>query len=159
MAEGACPIALGKSKEKDSSQPSKKGGSCPVCLDKVEDPAGKRKGHKAIFCDGVCQDWIHRQCAGLSKAAFSKLSKSDCDIPFHCPKCIIISQSKELSTLRASVSSLEKEILSLKVPEHVVLTNSTCADDLSSTTNHSKQDLVPCPLLPTAPKSTGSQHR
>ena len=62
-----------------------------------------------VFCDGVCQEWLHRQCAGLSKAAFESVSNSGSH-PFHCPHCIITQQSKEISALKASVAALADDI-------------------------------------------------
>ena len=57
----------------------------------------EKKGHDSIFCDGSCQDWIHSQCAGLSKASFTHYSKSN--DPFFCPKCTIKNQSDDIATL------------------------------------------------------------
>jgi len=32
----------------------------------------------AIFCEGTCQAWLHRQCAGLTEQAFSFLTNYQC---------------------------------------------------------------------------------
>ena len=68
---------------KTISKQLKKAVICPICSDAIEDAIGKKKGQCSIYCDGNCQEWIHRQCAGLSKAAFQ--SASSMDEPFHCP--------------------------------------------------------------------------
>ena len=54
--------SLRKGKDKDCT--------CPICDDQILDAKGRRKGHDAIFCDGTCQTWLHRGCAGLSRRAF-----------------------------------------------------------------------------------------
>ena len=46
---------------------------CPICSEAIEDVSAKKKGHDAIFCDGDCQDWLHRHCSGLSKARFQSI--------------------------------------------------------------------------------------
>ena len=37
---------------------------------------GRKAGHDAIECNGICSAWPHRGCAGLSKVAFVAVSKS-----------------------------------------------------------------------------------
>ena len=40
----------------------------------------------AIFCEGECNAWLHKRCAGFS--LFSKTSFKTTDEPFYCPRCI-----------------------------------------------------------------------
>ena len=55
---------------------------CGVCGVAVqEDPP---TGEESIFCEGNCQAWLHRKCAGLSSAAFAAISSS---YPFTCLVC------------------------------------------------------------------------
>ena len=68
----------------------------------------EKKGHDSIFCDGSCQNWIHRQCAGLSKASFTHCFKSN--DPFFCPKCTIKNQSDDVATLKEAVSLFRKDV-------------------------------------------------
>ena len=84
----------------------------PICLEQVEDASSKKKGHDLVFCDGVCQDWLHRQCAGLSKASFSSVKSSS--EPFHCPRCLISHQSSEIASLKESMKQLSSEVSNLK---------------------------------------------
>ncbi len=79
-----------------------------MCLDPVNDQLGKRKGDEAIFCDGMCKEWVHRQCAGRSRAHFENLSKSKDQ--FLCPKCIINNQSIAIKSLQQSVSKLRTDV-------------------------------------------------
>ena len=44
--------------------------------DVIEDCSSKVKGQDAVFCDGHCNTWLHRDCAGLSKTAFKKVIDS-----------------------------------------------------------------------------------
>ena len=77
-----------------SSQKAQKKVICPICSEWTEDKAGKKKGHDAIFCDGACQEWLHRQCAGPSKASFEAASASN--LLFLCPRCLLLQQATEL---------------------------------------------------------------
>ena len=78
---------------------------CPVCLDTINEPNRKnKKGHDAIFFDGLCKEWIHRQCVGLSIVHFEKLAKSN--NPFLCPKCTIHNQSIAIKTLSSHTQGL-----------------------------------------------------
>ena len=38
-----------------------------VCIEVIEEKSDKNEGHDAIYCEGKCNSWLHRQCAGLSK--------------------------------------------------------------------------------------------
>ena len=38
--------------------------TCCVCEEIIMDTG--RKKQAAVFCDGICQRWLHRSCAGLS---------------------------------------------------------------------------------------------
>lgn len=50
---------------------------CPISEEQiVESNTKKQKAQESFFCDGHCQEWVHRQCAGLSMARFTILSKS-----------------------------------------------------------------------------------
>ena len=85
----------------------------PICSNAIKDASGrKKKGHDSIFCERKCQDWIHRQCAGLFKAAFQETSSSE--DPFNCPRCLIYQQSRELEALKRTVQSLSNELSDLK---------------------------------------------
>ena len=53
---------------------------CHICDDEILDEC-----HDSIYCEGLCSAWIHRGCAGLSKAAHSRLK--DSSQPFQCPAC------------------------------------------------------------------------
>ena len=68
----------------------------------------EEKGHDSIFCNGLCQEWIHRQCSGLSKANFqSVLPSSNC---FYCTKCVIDKQLNDISKLKQKVAYLMEAV-------------------------------------------------
>ena len=82
-----------------------KGCTCPICDDQILDAKGRRKGHDAIFCDGTCQTWLHRGCAGLSRRAFEAQVGSRGE--FFCPTC-------RLNALEAVVADIRGNSLRLR---------------------------------------------
>ena len=38
---------------------------CPTCLKLIKDATGACEGEEALFCEGICQCWYHRWCAGV----------------------------------------------------------------------------------------------
>uniref|UniRef100_A0A1X7TK40 PHD-type domain-containing protein n=1 Tax=Amphimedon queenslandica TaxID=400682 RepID=A0A1X7TK40_AMPQE len=107
------PMTPGSSKGSTASQ-SKVNGHliCPHCSDEIIDPVGKKKGHPSIQCNGPCQMWLHRQCAGLSKAAFEAAGASSA--PFFCHQCIIASQNQEITNLKTKLEEVTRDIAHLK---------------------------------------------
>ena len=85
----------------------KKGGCiCPICEESIDD-----KLQQSIFCEGTCDSWLHRCCAGLSRAAFSKLEGST--EKFSCP-CRLHDQAIEISSLKESLASLQRDVAALQ---------------------------------------------
>ena len=81
---------------------------CSICLDTIEECEGGKAGHDAVFCDGLCQGWLHRGCAGLTKTAFSTVSRSE--DPFFCPHCRLDYHNKEITFLKDTLKSLMEEL-------------------------------------------------
>ena len=140
--------ALSSETSKDTSRPLQKPQKrviCPICSEIVEDAVGKRKGHDAIFCDGACHEWVHRQCAGLSKASFETASASD--LPFFCPRCLLLQQANEISALKKSLEELTLEFASLKNLVSSMRTSgsqvssATCVGSLSPSSHNQPQQL------------------
>ena len=115
------PSVASRQTNKLTRQPIK----CPVCTEEVIDGGGRKKGQESVFCDGRCQEWVHRQCAGLSKVAFQAVSNSEAQ--FRCPRCIIIQQAEEISALRASVDALACDVKLLHEKIADITTNSSQA--------------------------------
>lgn len=87
-------------------------GECAICLEPVVDSSSTTVGHDAVFCDGVCQKWLHRTCAGLSVSAFEVVSKSR--DKFLCYQCCVGAQRAELKKLHESITLLKDEVTHLK---------------------------------------------
>lgn len=64
-----------------------------------------------FFCEGTCQKWLHRTCAGLTDPAFDLVRESDDD--FLCFQCSVAAHAKEIKELRALITSLSKELSTL----------------------------------------------
>ena len=45
---------------------------CDICCGEVIET--ETNTEDALFCEGVCQKWIHRRCAGVTREHFEKLS-------------------------------------------------------------------------------------
>ena len=85
---------------------------CSICEDVILDASAKCPGHDAIECEGLCQAWLHRGYAGISKVAFQMASNSSG--PFLCPSCRLVEHASELQTLKSTVNALCEELSALK---------------------------------------------
>ena len=65
-----------------------------------------------MFCDGHCNTWRHRGCAGLSKVAFKKVS--DSNDPFYCTRCCLCEHKDELKVLKTTVEKLTSDLVSIR---------------------------------------------
>ena len=66
---------------------------------------GQLQGGTGIyFCEGECQKYVHRQCAGLTKGQFAKAAESDS--PYYCLHCTVSLQNAEIAKLKQLVSEL-----------------------------------------------------
>ena len=85
---------------------------CPVCLENIIESTELKEGHDAIYCEGACDGWLHRQCAGLSKVVFK--SFQDSDKPFYCPHCRISNYEAQFNNMKSTIASLEQRVNSLE---------------------------------------------
>lgn len=86
--------------------------TCPVCEDIIRETKGRSKGQDAVFCDGSCQMWLHRCCAGLSRERFEVLASSE--ESFLCPACQRDSQQETITLLKDELAALRAELHQLK---------------------------------------------
>ena len=86
---------------------------CHICDDEILDEC-----HDSIYCEGLCSAWIHRGCAGLSKAAHSRLK--DSSQAFQCPACRLDALTLEIVSLKESLASLKLEMSSMKSQQESV---------------------------------------
>lgn len=104
--------------------------SCPICEEVIEETLD------SIYCEGqLCMSLIHRQCAGLSKTAFSQAVKSS----FSCPKCRLESVEAELSTIKKSKGA-DTSVNPTKKFSIIVQGIEECEEDTSKLTRQ-KEDL------------------
>ena len=83
---------------------------CLVCDEPILEPGEHCEGDEAVFCEGNCQGWLHRKCAGLTRPAFDTLGEQD---QYLCSYCMMVSQSKEISNLTDTIKNLHTAITSL----------------------------------------------
>ena len=122
----------GKASSANNKQPKKSklpSVICPVCEEAIIDATARSSGHDSIECEGLCKAWLHRGCAGLSKAAF--LAATVSPDPFLCPRCRLVAQSSELSALQSSVNALSLELSSLKAVVDDLKANITLVSPVS----------------------------
>ena len=63
---------------------------------------------EALQCEGACQQWFHRYCAGVSQSHFKTLTTSDS--PFVCLYCSRDLRQAALNQLQDEVRALKTEV-------------------------------------------------
>ena len=79
-------------------------GLAQLILEETDDV----QGQEAILCEGSCNSWYHRWCAGVSTQRYEALSRSE--DPFHCPTCAVELQQQSILELQSSIRTLTKEV-------------------------------------------------
>lgn len=102
---------------------------CLICLEPILEADDHCVGEEAVFCEGQCQGWIHRKCAGVPRPVFDKLGESDA--VFLCTYCMQVSQSNEISRLSNILNELNSSITCL---------TETIKSLQTSVTNHSSEN-------------------
>ena len=92
---------------KSSASAASAAAKCAVCEQDIVD--GK---DQALFCEGLCQGWFHRYCAGVSILHFDALSSSS--EPFQCAGCFQKHCTTEIANLKTTISSLRAEVAELR---------------------------------------------
>ena len=100
------------SNDRNKAPKRKRKLTCPICNDSIEEASGDNPGQEAVFCDGQCDDWLHRQCAGLSRSRFIEISKTE--DPFYCPHCLLTQQGDEIASLKLQLTQIFKEFSEFK---------------------------------------------
>ena len=99
--------AVGTPSRQPSSKVTVPLTKCDLCAAAVVD--GK---DEALQCEGACQKWYHRYCAGISLSHFTKLANSA--KPFVCTTCCQDMQQAVVCQLQAEVASLKAEVRELR---------------------------------------------
>jgi len=96
---------------------------CPICADIIIENTDEVVGHDAIFCEGICNSWLHRQCAGLSKPLFQLFSNSEKQ--YQCPHCQLAAYESVVDNLKSIISSLEEQVKTLEINDSTIASSST----------------------------------
>lgn len=108
--------------------------ACTICDENINERS-KTNGDDAVFCDGKCQSWLHRHCAGLSRVRFRIVT--DSKGAFYCPQCQIETNATVISSLKSSIESLKKEIETMKAQSPTNTTPKTYATATAQSTKPS----------------------
>ena len=128
-----------KRKRPSVSSPAEQASStCVICLDPIIDATENNEGQEAIFCEGKCDGWLHRQCAGLSQRLFE--TYNDGDDPFHCPNCRLIMQEHCIQELKSTIENLHKELSELKAQPHT--SSDTVTTDLPNSVEEPQDGIL-----------------
>ena len=65
------PSGVAGKKTKGTLEEDDKCEVCIVCDCTILEASESTEGQDAVFCEGDCQGWIHRMCAGFSRPAFN----------------------------------------------------------------------------------------
>ena len=85
---------------------------CPMCTNVIVDATETSEGEEALFCEGTCQKWLHRWCAGVHKDNFAIIAASS--KPFVCPSCCLAEHRQLITTLIATVETLKEGMKSVQ---------------------------------------------
>ena len=85
---------------------------CPICAQPIIEETDSIQGQEAILCEGTCNSWYHRWCAGVTTLRYEALSHSE--DPFHCPTCVLKLQQQSISELQSSLRALTVEVHDLR---------------------------------------------
>ena len=85
---------------------------CTICLESIAPPTDDNDERELIFCEGKCDSWLHRKCAGLPKPIFDSIRLSE--TPFHCPFCCLANYECLFNDMKATIASLEHKVSQLE---------------------------------------------
>ena len=74
-------------------------------------------GEDAIYCEGLCNGWLHRKCAGMSNKCFARLA--DSNNKFLCVYCMLFEQTTLVKDLSEEINSLKTKL----APESTIAGN------------------------------------
>ena len=106
------PVSPTDANKPVKKKPPDKSFICPVCEETIKDPSPTSEGQESIFCEGTCNTWLHRKCAGLSKKAFQNVSNSN--KLFLCPCCVISKHEEDIATLKTTIQDLTNQLTSIQ---------------------------------------------
>ena len=98
-----------------------------------------------VYCDGRCASWLHRRCAGLTKAGLDQLEgTSD---KFYCLSCTVAMQQREIANLKALITDLSSKVSTLENKISVPPTGKSllCSDVMKSGPSNAKEAVKSVP--------------
>lgn len=102
--------------------------SCCICCQSIQPDKDE-----ALFCSGICQQWLHRYCASVSEDGYKSVKSGNS--PFFCYCCYRVRKEEQLSLLESSIQALKAEILELKKCSSAVVP-SPPSEDTSNLPQH-----------------------
>ena len=102
------PVLRGADKESNSESVQ----TCPICCEDIVEANEAQDGQEALLCEGYCQKWLHRWCAGVHQENYRDLASSN--KPFVCPSCSLAEHRRLITTLLETVEFLKEEVRQLK---------------------------------------------
>ena len=112
---------------------------CSVRENGIVDASSNTTGEDSIKCEGLCNAWLHRTCAGMSKASFQAAQQSSDS--FLCPHCRLDTQQEEIHSLKQSVSRLLSRVAELETKSGLSKQNVPGGTDHGGA-DHAKGDAV-----------------
>ena len=98
---------------------------CLICDKNIVDVSTKNKGQDSVFCEGSCQGWLHRRCAGLSKSIFKVISSPEHNFPFYCLYCTHVRYSEQISNLKSTINDLSGKLAKLESQSDQIIAPAT----------------------------------
>ena len=92
----------------------------------IQESSDSRNGQGALFCEGSCQKWYHRWCAGVCLEDFKILSNSS--EPFFCTACTVRKQNDTIELLRSGIEVLKNDVVELRTVVTSLCSNVTPPD-------------------------------
>ena len=115
---GSLTLTLKRPRSKDGQtnheKKAKRNTICPICDETIKEPTKHRKGDDAIYCEGYCEAWIHRKCAGLSNTNFTVLSNAGDSHTYFCLYCELQAQKAEIDNLMETITQFQTSLSELK---------------------------------------------
>jgi len=112
---------------------------CCICHKSIVENAVNTRDEEGVYCEGRCQSWMHRRCAGLSTPIFAEISNnSEESEPFLCVYCVLYNQAAEIKKLKDSLNTILS--CSSSQSSSANLSDNTAANDLQPQDRRSSQD-------------------
>ena len=99
----------GKRDERKKKTPSDNEANvtCGLCCKPVVDDRDE-----ALLCEGTCDRWLHRYCAGVTETQYEPFQ--DSPLPFLCFMCSQLKQAAVIKDMQEKIDSLTAEVIELR---------------------------------------------